>query len=105
MLLKGAFSHVALDAWELGLFKFVFGCPGFMCRVPWGAMSINNTYIGPQCIQIVPTLGYLEPLGLVHSAQGQWSMQSTVSQVIHAQLPKQIRCASATRNTNSTPCL
>ena len=30
---------------------------------PWGSMSINNTYIGPQYLEIVPTLGYLEPLG------------------------------------------
>ena len=31
------------------------------CYYPWGSMSRNNAYIGPQCLQIVPTLGYLEP--------------------------------------------
>ena len=28
---------------------------------PFGLMSENYTYIGPQCLYTVPTLGYLEP--------------------------------------------
>ena len=32
-------------------------------------MSINNTYIGRQCLSIVPTLGYLEPRGLSRIAR------------------------------------
>ena len=30
---------------------------------PWGSMYVNNAYFGAQCIQIGPTLGYLEPQG------------------------------------------
>ena len=33
---------------------------------PIGSMSIDNSYIGPQCVQIVPTLGQLEPQGMHH---------------------------------------
>ena len=29
------------------------------------SMSRNNAYIGPQCLQIVPTSAYLEPKGTV----------------------------------------
>ena len=29
-------------------------------------MYVNNAYFGAQCIQIGPTLGYLEPQGMLH---------------------------------------
>ena len=38
----------------------------------WGSMSINNTYIGPQCLQISPRLGYLEPA----TTMGSWEVQA-----------------------------
>ena len=35
--------------------------PCHLNPLPWGSMSIDDTYIGPQCLYIVPTLGHLEP--------------------------------------------